>query len=121
MAGAVRVKGLKELHRDFRKMSKELSKDLDKELKKAAEPVREEAASRFQAYSPSSASGFRVRTKGFGRVFVEQRKRRTTGKRPDYGSLQMRRALLPALGSKQDDVVKAVDRMLGRLGGEYGF
>lgn len=121
MAGAVRVKGLKELHRDFRRMSKELSKDLDRELREAANIVAQDARARFDTYSPRSASGFRGRTKGFGRAIVEQRHRRTTGKRPDYGALQMRRALLPARASKHDEVVDRIDRMLGRLGGEYGF
>lgn len=102
-------------------MSAELSKDIDRELKEAAGIVADEARSRFTSIDSRSASGFRPRTKGFGRAFVEQSRRRTTGKRPDYGALQMRRALLPALGSKQDEVIDRLDRMLGRLGGDYGF
>jgi hypothetical protein len=121
VAGTVRVRGLKELHRDFKKMSKELGKEVDRELKAAAAPVREDAASRFQGYSPRSASGYRVRSRGFGQVAVQQSRRKTTGQRPDFGSLQMRRALLPALYAKEDEVHRAIDRMLGRWGGEYGF
>ena len=43
-----------------------------------------------------SAAGFRSRVKGFGRVMVEQRRRKTTGLRGDYGALQMQQALIPA-------------------------
>jgi hypothetical protein len=121
VAGTVRVRGLRELHRDFKKMSKELGKEVDAELKKAAEPVRDDARSRFSGYSARSAAGYRVRSRGFGTVVVEQSRRKTTGQRPDFGSLQMRRALLPALHSKSDEVSSRIDRMLGRWGGEYGF
>ena len=117
----VRVRGLRELQRDFKKMGGGLNKDIDRELREAGQIVADDARSRFSGISASSAAGFRPRTRGFGRVVVEQRKGRTTGRRGDYGALQMRRALLPALGAKQDEVVKALDQMLGRLGGENGF
>jgi len=116
----VRVQGLRELQRDFRKLSKDLSKEVREELKKAAEPVRKEAADLFSGISADSASGYRVAVRARG-VSVEQRRRRTTGLRPDYGRLQMRRALLPALDAKQDEVVKGLDHMLGRLAGDHGF
>lgn len=102
-------------------MSSDLNKEIDDELKKAAGIVRDEAQSRFQSIDARSAAGFRPRLKGFGRAFVEQSRRRTTGQHPEYGALQMRRALLPALSEKQDEVVEQLDRMLGRLGGDYGF
>lgn len=122
MAGStVRVRGLRELQRDFKKMSGDLNKEVDRELKEAAGIVSEEARSRFVAYNSGSAAGFRPRVKGFGRAFVEQSRRRKTGKRPDYGALQMRKALLPALGAKQNEVIERLDKMLGRLGGDYGF
>jgi hypothetical protein len=117
----VRVRGLRELQRDFKKMGGGLNKDIDRELRQAGQIVADEARSRFAGISAASAAGFRPRTRGFGRVVVEQRKGRTTGLRGDYGALQMRRALLPALGAKQDEVVKALDQMLGHLGGENGF
>lgn len=115
------MRGLKELQRDFKRMSGDLSKYVDRELKEAAEIVSDEARSRLNPYQPRSAAGIRPRVKGFGRAFVEQRRRKTTGKRGDWGAFQMRRILLPALGSKQDEVVKRLDKMLGRLGGDYGF
>ena len=117
----IRVRGLRELERGLKKMGSDLPKEIDRELKEAAQIVAEEARARFAGISPRSAAGFRPRIKGFGSVFVEQSRRRTTGTRGDYGALQMKRALLPALGSKQGEVIERLDRMLGRLGGEHGF
>lgn len=119
-AGTVRVKGLKELQRDFRKLDRETAKEVRQGLREAAEPVRQEAQALFSSIDASSAAGYKVRVRQRG-VAVEQSRRRKTGKRPDYGSLQMRRALLPALGRRQDEVIKGVDKTLGKLAGENGF
>jgi hypothetical protein len=60
----------------------------------------------------------RVRQRG---VAVEQSRRRTTGLRPDFGVLQMQRALLPALDTKQSEVVDKVEQLLDTLGKNAGF
>jgi hypothetical protein len=119
MAETVRVKGLNELVRAFGKMDKELRKDLQRELSKAALIVRGEAASGFMHISPRSAGGFRPRVRGSTAV-VEQRYRKVTGLRGDYGAHQMW-YLLRALRDKEDEVVGSIDIMLGKLGGENGF
>lgn len=118
--GTVRVKGLRELRRDFRKISKSLDKEVRDGLKQAAEPVREEAANLFERYDARSAAGYRVSVRQKV-VTVQQARRRTTGQRPDFGALQMRRALLPALARREDEVVEGVDRVLDRLAGHNGF
>lgn len=120
MAETVRVKGLRELDRALRKMDKELSRELRSTLKEAAEIVAVDARSRFERISPSSAASMRARAKAKGAT-VEQAKGRTTGKRPDYGALQMRTALLPALEAKQEQVIEKVDDLIGRLGSRNGF
>lgn len=121
MASAtIAVRGLKELNRDFRKMSKELSKELRDELKEAGDLVRAESARLFSRYDAGSAAGYKVRVRQGG-VAVEQSRRRVTGKRGDYGALQMRRALEPGLTAKQDEVFRRVDKMLGHLAGSNGF
>lgn len=117
----VRIHGLKELQRAFSKIDRDLNKDIDRELREVGQVVAMDARGRFDRISAASAGGFRPRTRGYGRLVVEQRKRKTTGLRGDYGALQMRLALLPALWSKQNEVVAGLDKMLGRLGGENGF
>lgn len=118
--GTVRVQGLRELQRDFRRMSSELAKDLRSELREAGDIVRDDARPRMAGYSGKTAAGFRTVVRARG-VAVEQRLGRTTGKRPDFGALQMREALVPALDAKQDEVVDRLDRMLDHLAGENGF
>lgn len=119
-ASTVRVRGLRELQRDFRKMSGDLSKEVRQGLREAAEPVRQEAAALFASVSADSAAGYKVRVRQRG-VAVEQSRRRTTGLRPDYGRLQMGRALIPALERRQGEVIKGVEKTLDRLAGANGF
>lgn len=113
-SSAVRVRGYKECARAARRAGKEVNKEVRAAFKEVAEPVRTEAAQRFSLIDARSAAGFviRVRQKG---IAVEQRIKRTTGKRGDYGALQMRRALLPALASNEDDVMKAMDDAIDKV------
>lgn len=101
-------------------MEGDLSKTMKAEMRAAGEIVAAEARQRFTGISPRSAAGFRpvVRARG---TSVEQRYRRTTGKHPSFGSLQMRTALIPALDAKQGEVIDHIDAALGRLVGEGGF
>lgn len=119
-AGTVIVRGLPELQRAFRRIDKDLSRDLRAALKAAAMPVREEATRLFSPESVASANGYRVAVRARG-VAVEQSKPRTTGLRPDYGRLQMRTALLPALRDKEEEVVAGVGHVLDFLAKRNGF
>lgn len=116
----VRVEGLRELQRAFKNSDRELAKQLTRELKDAADIVRQDAVARFMRISPASAAGFRPRAR-IGNAAVEQSRKRTTGKRGDFGALQMNVALLPALQSKQDEVIDHIDAMLDRIGKAEGF
>jgi hypothetical protein len=64
--------------------------------------------------------GFRTRVRG-GSVFVEQSRGRTTGEHPEFGVLQMERALLPALSGREDEVTRSLEDMLDTLGRKGGF
>lgn len=117
----VRVKGLRELQRALKNIDSDLRKEIDVALREAAQKVAEDARSKFAGIDSRSASGFRPRIRGFGRVVVEQRLKRTTGQHPEFGSLQMRRALLPALGENQEHVIDTLDNLLDTLGRSNGF
>lgn len=71
-----------------------------------------------QASLHHTASGFRtvVRSRG---VAVEQSIRRTTGRHPEFGALQMRRALLPALDEEQGAVERAFERAIDRVADHF--
>lgn len=80
-------------------------------LKAVAEPVRADAAQRFSVIDARSAAGFRVvvRTRG---IAVEQSIKRTTGLHPEYGALQMTRALLPARADQKERIEQEFERAL---------
>lgn len=124
--GAVRVRGLRELQRDFKKMSKDLSKELRKELKEAAEPVRSSAEKlalgkiRNMPRSPDWA-GMRTGVTARSVYVVPSRRRRGGSGRTNLATLLLERAMDPALQENEDKVVDRLDDMLGRLGDGYGF
>lgn len=118
-SGTVRVEGLRELLRATDQAGKETKKLVRGELRKAAEPVRAEAARLFAPIDGKSASRYGISVRKVGTVSVEQRLRRTTGQHPEFGSLQMREALEPALESNTDKVVASLDATLARLTNEW--
>jgi hypothetical protein len=115
MAGsAVRVKGYRECARAARRAGNATNKEVRAAFKQVGEPVRADATSKFALIDMRSASGFVVRVRQKG-IAVEQRLKKTTGKRGDYGSLQMRRALIPALHENEDEIEKAMDNAIDKV------
>ena len=121
MASAtVRVHGGKEVQRAFKQVDKHLVTDFGNALKKAAEPVAELARDKVTRYQGASVRTIRTRRQG-PRVWVEQGARKVTGKRGDFGALQMRTVLMPALDERADEVFAAVEVTLGRWAAGAGF
>lgn len=124
--GAIRIRGLRELNRDFKKISKDLGKELRSELKEAAEPVRSTAEKlalgriRNMPRSPHWA-GMRVGVTAKSVYVVPQARRRGGSGRANLATLLLERAMDPALEQKQDEVVEKVDDMLGHLFSRNGF
>lgn len=83
-------------------------------LRESGELVRAEAETLFEPISILSASRYRVRVRQRG-VSVEQSLRKTTGKRPDYGALQMRDALIPARSRKSEETAAEFEHALDRV------
>jgi hypothetical protein len=117
--GTVRVRGLRELQRDFAKMSKTLAKEVRDELKDTAEPVAESAREKISRYRGARTSTIRPRVT-MRSAFVTQGARKVSGLRGDFGALQMG-LLIDALDENQDKVVHGLERMLDRLGSSNGF
>lgn len=107
----VRVHGIREFVRAASKATKESKTFVRAALRESAMPVRDEAARRISPIDARTAAGYRVAVRQRG-VAVEQRLRKTTGTRPDYGALQMRRALLPALRREAANTERRVERAL---------
>lgn len=97
-------------------MPAEIRKDVREALRTAGERVRGDSASKTASTlgSARSAAGYRVYVRERG-VSVEQSIRKTTGLRPDWGSSQMRRSLVPSLIEDeqftQQDFERAVEEV----------
>jgi hypothetical protein len=114
----VRVRGLREFQRAAARAGKESRTEVRAALREAAEPVRSEAVALFTPVDARSAAGYRVAVRQRG-VAVEQRLRKTTGRRPQYGALQMTRALLPALKRHEHTIERRVERALDRIADHF--
>lgn len=90
------------------------------EIRKAGEHVRVEAAARFGSTDIRSAGGYKTRVRQRG-IAVEQSLRRTTGQHPEYGALQMRRALIPALDANEEKTIRAVEHALDQVADRFNM
>ena len=115
----VRVEGLREVNRAFRRMDAQLAQELKDELKKSAEPVAAEARDRIGRFAGASTSTIQPIAL-MGGVFVRQKQRKRGGKHPDFGALQMR-YLLGIAADHEDEIRANVEDMLDWLGRKEGF
>jgi hypothetical protein len=86
-------------------------------MRESGEIVRSRAAATFSRIDAGSAAGFttRVRQKG---VAVGQRRRKVTGKRGDYGAMQMRH-LLRARHDSYPRFVHELEHALDRIADRF--
>lgn len=134
--GSVRVEGLSELIRDFNRMNKQLARDLRRELLDIGQIVADEAKD-VQIPNQNLATnqtgqddkrntgrlqkGVRPRMRGTA-VIVENRAKNRGYRYPAIYEYNKGRPFLnPALDARTDDVVEALDDMLGRLVSANGF
>lgn len=121
MTQAVRVKGLRELLRVTDQLPKDVKRGVRDELRKVAEPVRAEATRLFVArVGDANATRYGISVRKVGTVTVEQRRKRTTGKHPEFGARQMRKAMVPALERHQQLVVRELDGVLADMERRWG-
>lgn len=117
---AVRTKGLREFITAADAADRATKKLVRDELRKAAEPVRDAAQQNLQDLNPTpDDTRYGISVRRIGLVTVERRRRKTTGKRWDWGRIQMREALYPAAETEEDTVVSrlevATDTIADRL------
>lgn len=127
-AGAIAIRGLAELQRDFRKMSGDLGPDTRRALREAARPVAERAQARALGEirnMPRSPRWARMRIGVSPRsVYIvpsARRRRGARGGRPNLAGLLFDRAMEPALDDEREALIEGLGRMFDRLAGGNGF
>jgi hypothetical protein len=113
-ASTVRVRGLSELQRDLGKVSREAEKSVRDGMKLAALPVVAAARAKEGKWPGSKPGSIGIRATRRS-VFVTQRARKVTGRRADFGALQMREAFVPALDENEHLVRREVEHALDHL------
>lgn len=108
----VHVKGYREVNRALKAVDDGAGKAVLDGLKEAANPIAGDANRRLARFQGVGQVVSRATRSG---VFIRQSKRKRTGKRPDFGALQMRDGLIPAAEAGERDLVSRVDDALGRL------
>jgi hypothetical protein len=116
----LQVTGLTELIKALHEVDRGLEKEVREGLREGGQKVQGAATARFMRYGQKTARGFRtvVRQRG---VSVEQSLRKTTGLQPQWGKLQMRKGLLPALEAEQGEVAELVEKRVGGLLHRHGL
>jgi hypothetical protein len=114
----LRIENYRQFMQTLARADKATRKAVRDELRQSGEHVRVDSARLFATTDPRSAAGYRVRVRQRG-VAVEQSLRRTTGKHPQFGTLQMRRALLPSLYGNEDRTVRELEQAMTRIAARF--
>lgn len=90
---AIEVVGLAEILAAAKQAGKDVDKLLRADLREAVRPVLVETVRLVAEVDADSAVGWGTAIRKTGIVRLEQRRPRTTGKHPEFGRLQKRRAV----------------------------
>lgn len=111
--GFVTVEGYRELDRALRKVNRDKDKELREEFAKAGEHVAEAFRSKIVRYGGAKTETVKSKALASG-VFVVQNANKVTGKRGDFGALQMRH-LIDARAENMDRTIEALEDALDGL------
>ena len=111
--GVFVVRGLKPFMVALGAADRQTKRMVVEELRHTGDTVRLDAAGFMSRINAKTAAGFRTRVRQRG-VAVAQSVRKTTGKHPEYGALQMR-VLARAVAEHADDTERAIERALDRI------
>lgn len=124
-SSAIEVKGLDELVRSFAKVDKALGREVRDAIRDAGEFVRVDAQERaverianIRQVGPGGQDWSRMRlgtTAGAIVYIVPRSKRRAGSRRPKFGTLLMRDAMIPALETNRAEIAKEVERAIENI------
>jgi len=119
MTEAIELRDLDKIIRSLHELAPQVEREVKDEMRLVGGAVRDEAASLFEKYS--DRADFRVYVRAAGLVQVEEAKRKTTGKHPEFGALQMTKALLPARDAKLEKAASGLELRIGRVMSRHGL
>lgn len=111
---AVVMTGYRETMRALNRADKDTRRDVQRVLEDEARPVAEEIKRRLTRFEGVSLATIRPRALAKG-VVVRQHARKRTGKRGDFGGVQMVEGFIPGAWDHIDETTRAVERALDRL------
>lgn len=120
MSFEVVTHGFHELEAALTKVVITVDPVLSKSLRELAEPVKKDAQSSARGWSAAgagqarSAAGLRIRRRQLN-IRVEQGLSKTTGQHGNYGGIQMRHFLEPALSAHQAAIGVGVEKVIDHL------
>ncbi len=117
-AGTLRVVGYQELLRALKLAEKADRLAVRKVLRSVGEDVQRDAVQDVSPVDSRTAGGYRVYVRQRG-VGVEQSLRKTTGLHPEWGSWQMRHALVPALEANEDSTERKMEEALSLVSDRF--
>ena len=123
-AGAIRVRGLRELNRAFVRADRTLKREKNDALKRAADPVRLDAERLAASEIPRIGVPWsRMRVGVTQRlVYVAPRERGVRGgsrSRPNLAGKLLNEAMTPALARNRERVVRELEQMLDKVGKDW--
>lgn len=110
---------MRELIRDADQVGGKVKRRVRDDLRQVGELVAVDAYRRFSSYDENTAKHFRPTVRRTGTVVVEQRLRKTTGLRPDWGTLQMKKALIPAANDKAQELERKLRESVERIAVDF--
>lgn len=111
------VHGVTELMRGLKTADRATKAAVRADLRLVGESVRVDQVRQMSAIDSRSAAGYKTRVRQRG-VVVEQSLRKTTGKHPEYGAMQMR-LLLRALAANADKTRQAMEQAMDRIAARF--
>lgn len=117
----VRTRGLKEFIAKADAAGKETKKAVRDGLRDVGRLVQGTVRELLAPYDAGTARKVGVSVRKKGLVEVVQRHPKVTGKRGDYGALQMRKGFLRALEQHREEVAQKLDEAVERLIREHNL
>lgn len=114
----LRVSGMEQFLRATDLADRDSKRFVRSAFREIGADVRNESQSRFMTYDARSAERYRVIVRRRG-VSVEQVLRRTTGLRGDFGALQMKKALVPALVDHAPELDRKTGEALDKVADHF--